>query len=697
MQAQVDPALYDVTLAHAAFRPPRRVSVAEGAADALYIRQPGGYTGPWSSDETPYMVEPMNEMASKGVETVCFVGPARTGKTLGLLEGFLSYAITCDPGDTMVVQMSQEKAREYSKVRIDRMLRYSPQLNALKSLRTADDNTHDKMFKHGMYLRIGWPSVTQLSGSDYRYVLITDYDRMPDDIEGEGSAYGLALKRTQTFMSRGMCAVESSPGRELSDPNWIPSTPHEAPPVSGILGIYNRSDRRRWYWPCPHCGEFHEAKPGLSLFNLPDEDVLVEMIREADLDRLATEYAHIFCIHCGEKIESHHKHDMNLKGVWLAENQTISADGTISGDPPKSPIAGFWMGGVAAAYQSWHSLVLRYLQGVREYALSGSDLTLQNTINTDQGMPYLPRILAKAGGVSTGPEGRKEAGMERFIVPDEARFLVAAVDVQGGQSGRFVVQVHAVGKHMEQWLVDRYSIVSTDMRQGMDGDDAPIDPASYPEDWDMVTKMVVDSTYRLIDGREMRVRMVAVDTGGEDGVTDKAYAWFRRIRREGKHGRVMLVKGGSVKNAPMIKESLVGGKKQGEKGDVILYLLNTSILKDAVSASLRRAVFGPGYMHYGKWTPKAFFDELSAEVRDSNGTWRKVRKRNESLDLSCYIRAAIVKLGADRINWDRPPAWADDLSVNIDVISRDDRQKIQADTPNIGAVRRRTSKSSYLG
>nr|WP_285222385.1 phage terminase large subunit family protein [Escherichia coli] len=20
--------------------------------------------------------------------------------------------------------------------------------------------------------------------------------------------------------------------------------------------MYNRGDRRRWYWPCPHCGEY---------------------------------------------------------------------------------------------------------------------------------------------------------------------------------------------------------------------------------------------------------------------------------------------------------------------------------------------------------------------------------------------------------------------------------------------------------
>ena len=188
-----------VRAAAQAFRPPRRVTVAEGAAESLVIRQPGGYSGPWSPTETPYMIEPMNMLASRRHEAVCFVGPARTGKTLGLLDAWLARNVTCDPGDMLIVQMSQEKAREYSKTRVDRAIRNSPALAQLMSSRGHDDNTHDKLFKHGMWVKIGWPSATQLSSSDYRYVALTDYDRMPDNVDGEGSAYALGLKRTTTF------------------------------------------------------------------------------------------------------------------------------------------------------------------------------------------------------------------------------------------------------------------------------------------------------------------------------------------------------------------------------------------------------------------------------------------------------------------------------------------------------------------
>lgn len=708
----IDSALIDICSGYEAFRPPKRVTVADGASQGLQIRQNGGYNGPWSADETPYMVEPMNMLASRRHEAVCFVGPARTGKTMGLLDGWMTYCATCDTGDMLIVQMTQDKARDYSKTRIDRAIRYSPVLHSLMSSRGHDDNTFDKMFRHGMWLKIGWPTVTQLSGSDYRYVGLTDYDRMPDDIDGEGSAFGLALKRTQTFLSRGMCMVESSPGREIEDPNWRPRSPHEAPPTDGILSIYNRSDRRRWHWPCPHCGEYFEAEPGLSLFRLPSDAELLELVRASDLEKIARKHGKIICPHCDAGIDRSHKQAMNRRGVWVAEGQHVTSDGERLGDAPFSPIAGYWLGGVAAAYQSWHSLVLRYLQGLRDYALTGSELSLQNTVNTDQGMPYMSRVLANAQANAAAPECRKETDLQRFIIPDDARFLAAAVDVQGGQNARFVVQVHAIGPHMEQWPIDRFSITQS-KREDFDGGFAPLDPASYAEDWDVLTDLVVKATYRLRDdGKELRIRMIAVDTGGEGGqkkdgsdvpdggVTAHAYAWYRRLRLAQFHGRVMLVKGASTKTAPLIKESLVGGKKQGEKGDVPLYLLNPNQLKDAVSNAFKRELPGPGYMHIPGWLPQSWFDELNAEVRMPDGAWKKIRKRNETFDLCAYIRAACLRLGVDKPSfWKAPPVWALPLEENQDVITAEQRRALQekpASSEQVAAMRRRVARSAYV-
>ena len=696
----------DVCGGFPALRPPRRVTVAEGAAAALVINQPGGYIGPWSAEATPYMVEPMNMLASRGHEAVCFVGPARTGKTMGLLDAWVGHAVVNDPGDFLVVQMTQEKAREYSKTRIDRSIRHSPALRAMKSASAQHDNTHDKMFRHGMWLRIAWPTVTNLSSSDYRYVALTDYDRMPDDIDGEGSAFALGLKRTTTFLSRGMCMVESSPGRDVADPNWRPVTAHEGPPTSGVMGIYNRSDRRRWYWPCPDCGEHFEVTPGLSLFGLPSDDELVELVREANLDELAAKYSRVICPHCGTMIGPRKKHELNQRGVWLRDGEKITAAGERYGAPSTSTIAGYWLGGCAAAYQNWKSLVMRHLQGLREYALTGSELTLKTTVNTDQGMPYLPRALVEAS--KNGGQVRQDERMVRYAVPEWARFLTAAVDVQGGSNARFVVQVHAVGPHFEQALVDRYEIKES-KREGVGTEFAPIDPASYAEDWALLTERVVQATYKTpIEGHELQVLLTVVDSGGEDGVTDKAYAWWRAMKQAKLHDRVMLVKGASTKNAAMIRQTLVGNRTSREKGDVPLYLLNVDMLKDAVHAGLRRQTPGPGYLHIPGWVNKAFIDELHhSEVRGTSGKWSQIRKRNEAFDLAGYIRAGCLRLGADKIkNWDKAPAWAAPLALNRELVTADARREMKTEAaalpppvvhPNAPLRRaRRVARSSYL-
>jgi phage terminase large subunit GpA-like protein len=549
-------------------------------------------------------------------------------------------------------------------------------------------------------------------------VAITDLDRMEnaENVDGEGPLFNLALKRTQTFGTRGMCLAESSPGIELVDPNWQAASPHEAPPTTGILGLYNLSDRRRYYWQCPMCQNWFEPKPGIELFGLPSDESLLEIVREADLEALATEYNRIICPHCQAKIGPRSKYELNRKGRWLQDGLTLMPSGEVMGKAHESTIAGYWMGGIPAAYQPWRSIILRYLQGLRSYALNGSEEMLKTTTNTDQGMPYMSRLLLDAKRNATDPSSRKEKNLQRYVVPEKARFLVACIDVQGGMNSRFVVQVHAVGPHREKWLVDRYSI-SESNREGMGSEKAPIDPAKYAEDWDLITERVSRSTYRTaVDGIELRVKLTVVDSGGEEGVTDRAYAWYRRVRKMGFASRIMLVKGvgrDQKANFPFIKETWVGGRNTGEKGDIPLYLINTNTLKDTVTAGIRRPVAGPGYFHIPDWVPPAFIDELNSEVRQENGTWKQIRKRNEAFDLLVYCEAGCLRLGADRLKWDEVvPEWARELHENCERITREERRELQANeqiaevpvatplstpvTPVRRLMRERVTRSRYL-
>ncbi|EJU6773362.1 phage terminase large subunit family protein [Escherichia coli] len=633
-------------------RAPRRMRVADAVAQYMRVPMGAGNSVPWDPLVAPYVIEPMNCLASREYDAVIFVGPARTGKTIGLIDGWVIYNVICDPADMLIIQMTEEKAREHSKKRLARTFRVSPEVVSRLSPNKNDNNVYDRTFLAGNYLKIGWPSVNIMSSSDYKCVALTDYDRFPEDIDGEGDAFSLASKRTTTFMSSGMTLVESSPGRDVKDVKWRRTSPHEAPPTTGILSLYNRGDRRRWYWPCPHCGEYFQ----------PCGDMVAGFRDIAD-PVLASEAAYIQCPSCSGRIMPEQKRELNGRGVWLRDGESINADGSRYGDPRRSRIASFWMEGPAAAYQTLSQLVYKLLTAEQEYETTGSEETLRAVINTDWGLPYLPRASMEQRK-SELLEQRAEPVPSRSV-PDGVNFLVATVDVQAGRHRRFVVQVTGYGSRGERWIIDRYNITQS-LRGDSDGESQRIDPASYPEDWDVLLTDVFHKSWPLASdpSQQMRLMAMAVDSGGEDGVTDNAYKFWRRCRRDGLGKRIYLFKGDSIRRAKLITRTFPDntgrtGRRAQAAGDVPLWLLQTDVLKDRVNNALWRDSPGPGYVHFPDWLGSWFYDELTYEERSSDGKWSKPgRGANEAFDLMVYAEALVILHGYEKIRWPDAPEWA---------------------------------------
>ncbi|CTS73028.1 phage terminase large subunit family protein [Escherichia coli] len=633
-------------------RAPRRMRVADAVAQYMRVPMGAGNSVPWDPLVAPYVIEPMNCLASREYDAVIFVGPARTGKTIGLIDGWVIYNVICDPADMLIIQMTEEKAREHSKKRLARTFRVSPEVVSRLSPNKNDNNVYDRTFLAGNYLKIGWPSVNIMSSSDYKCVALTDYDRFQEDIDGEGDAFSLASKRTTTFMSSGMTLVESSPGRDVKDVKWRRTSPHEAPPTTGILSLYNRGDRRRWYWPCPHCGEYFQ----------PCGDVVAGFRDIAD-PVLASEAAYIQCPSCSGRIMPEQKRELNGRGVWLRDGESINADGSRYGDPRRSRIASFWMEGPAAAYQTLSQLVYKLLTAEQEYETTGSEETLKTVINTDWGLPYLPRASMEQRK-SELLEQRAEPVPSRSV-PDGVNFLVATVDVQAGRHRRFVVQVTGYGSRGERWIIDRYNITQS-LRGDSDGESQRIDPASYPEDWDVLLTDVFHKSWPLASdpSQQMRLMAMAVDSGGEDGVTDNAYKFWRRCRRDGLGKRIYLFKGDSIRRAKLITRTFPDntgrtGRRAQAAGDVPLWLLQTDALKDRVNNALWRDSPGPGYVHFPDWLGSWFYDELTYEERSSDGKWSKPgRGANEAFDLMVYAEALVILHGYEKIRWPDAPEWA---------------------------------------
>ena len=640
--------------------PPERISIADAAAKYRRVYNPPAYVGPWSNETVPYLREPMDLLESREHSAVCVVAPAQSAKT-ELILNWIAYNVRCDPSDLMVVEKARTEAQAFSKMKVDRLLRHSPEIGQhLISRRTAD-NTFDKQFKSGTYLMINWPTENALSGKSLRRVALTDYDRMPQDIGGEGSPFDLARRRTNSYKRLGMTYVESSPSFDVINPRWRPETPHEAPPTEGVLGIYNRGDRRRRYWQCPHCRNWFE--PHFNTLQWPQSADPME----------CAEQAFMACPHCfqsnGAVITQDMREEIDNAGVWLRDGEKIDQDGKRSGTGRRSDIASFWVMGPNTAFGQWKTLVLNYLLAMQEYESTGNDRPLKTTINTDQGLPYTPPHIAE----SRAPEDimARAVDIGDRVVPTKVRFLMAGIDVQ---KNRFVVQVHGVvpaTNGFDLVVIDRFDIRKSE-RYDQDGERYWVNPGAYPEDWDRITEKVLDKTYPTDEPepRQMSIRAVFCDSGGRAGVTTNAYDYYRKLKAEGYGGRFWLVKGDGMKTAPRVRKTFPDSgrkdRKAGARGEIPVLMLNTDLLKDWLDKALDRTEPGGGYIEFPDHLDLSFYKELCAEIKNpQNGKWENPKKlRNESTDLINYCYAGCIFFRVEKLNWDDPPSWADEWDRN---------------------------------
>lgn len=648
-------------------KPSERLTVSEAAAKYRYIKNPPAYTGYWSNEKTPYLIEIMDTLTSLDYNGIVFVGPARVGKT-DVFYNWLLHSAICDPGDMIFYAMTREVARDISQGDLGKVFRHSTKLGEALVQGRNNDNTFDKRFRSGMRLLMRWPTITELSGKTLPRVWFADYDRVEDadDVAKEGPMFDLGMKRTTTYKRFGMTVAESSPGRPVENPKWIPSTPHEAPPTKGILGLYNRGDRRRRYWRCLECRTPFE--PDFDLFNYPESNDFME----------AAEMVTLRCPHCGFDHLPEHKRDLdhNDNAKWIRDGITWHQDGSLSGKPIRTNIASFWVKGPVAAFQTWQSLVFNFLQAKAAYDATGDEGPLKKTITTDQGKPYIPKAFESGRSPEKLMERARDWGSSKHepTVPEGVRFMITTVDVQAGSRSGFVVQTTGFGVGGDAWVIDMYRILKSE-RQDEDGDRVKMQPESYLEDWYSLLP-VIERSYPLADGsgRRMGVKLVGCDYGGADGVSTMAREFWRKLNTEHGYGnRFQLVKGEPSRHAPAYLKKYPDANQKDKfnaaRGDVPVAFLNSLELKDALSGFLGRTEPGGGMWTFPHWADPWFYSQMTSEIRTEKG-WEVPKNhkiRNEAWDLSYY---AIGLLRHEEIRahrngfWQNPPPWADEWDKN---------------------------------
>ncbi|HSF94833.1 MAG TPA: terminase gpA endonuclease subunit [Thermohalobaculum sp.] len=608
-------------------RPPEKLTVSEAALKYRILDNPGGgYSGPWTFGPVPYLRRPMDCLAvESGYSWVAVMGGAQCAKS-EIGNNWHLHTIICDPADMIFLGPDKSVVASYMVSQVNKMIRLTPEVRDRQFRFAGADNIFQKQFR-GCFLYAIWPVKSQLRARPVPRWRIDDYDAVDEDIEGEGNAMMLLEGRGVTFEGFTMGYVNSSPalGSER-----------------GIEAVVASGTDERWFVDCPQCE---------TPFELEAERVL--RFDRTDDPEDARASAHVACP-AGCVIEQPAKPALMKTGRWVGRGQHALPGGRVGGDLVEASTASFRFDGLMG-FATWGKLAKLLRDAEITFERSQDEGELRAVYNTQLGKNYKSR-LAGAEPVGASELELRAAGSDYEFgnVPPWCICLTAAVDVQGN---RFEVEVIGWGEGWRSARVDRFPILALD-----DGETA-IDPARHPEHWGVLLKRVIWRRYPVQGEpeRSLPVMCTGLDTGGIEGVTDNAFAfWNTAIRAGVPPTGLTLIKGGNNPRARLLPTPTVDARRKGAKGDPDpeLFVPNVNRMKDIIDARLRRDRPGPGYMDYPRGFPREYLEETTAETK-VGGLWTRPRGRaNETLDLEVYNMTCATRLGGKDGSLAWVPDWA---------------------------------------
>ncbi|MFN8994504.1 MAG: phage terminase large subunit family protein [Pseudomonadota bacterium] len=597
------------------FAPPPDLTVSQWADAYRMLSSKGAAEpGPYRSDRTPYLREPMDLLSERsGVEQVVLMFGAQVGKSESG-NNWLGYIIDVCPGPVMAVQPTTETAKRYSRQRITPMIEETPRLRSrVRENRSRDDanTTLAKDFPAGTLVIAGANSAAGLRSMPVRYLFLDEIDAYPLDVDGEGDPVGLAERRTATFARRKILKTST-------------------PTVKGYSRIeqaFDAGDRCRYHVPCPSCGT-HQV------LRWPQ----IKWVRD-DVGAPIPGSVRYACDACGTLIAEHEKPYMLAHGRWVGERE-------------RGQVASFHLTALYSplGWYSWEQAVAEFYDA-NEAAKGGDVSKLKVWTNT-----VLAETWEDDGDrVSEHEIAKRAEDLPRRQVPAWGLILTAGCDVQ---ADRVEVYVWAWGRG------ERSGIVEREIAYGSPSDDAT---------WRKVDELLTTEFEHALGGR-MRIHAAAIDSGGHH--TQEVYNFARErawrhviaIKGQSQAGKAVLGK-------PTDIDVTYRGLKL-RKG-VKLWPVGSDTGKATLYGRLRLTEPGAGFVHLGKWLPSEVFEQLTAErlvTKYRNGRprleWMKpAGRRNEALDCAVYALAAAHYLGMPRwreLDWQKREALLRQVASLID-------------------------------
>lgn len=651
--------------------PPRRRPIPEVVEDLRYI---GG--GGFRHDDAPYTIEP-EQVLSAGTHTgMAIVGPGQSGKTT-IPENWLFASITEDPASFLWYMPTDALRDAYVKDRVNAMIRDHEVLSSRQLPGAINDSLQFKAFR-GM-------SAHFLAANPGSFISKNAPRIVADEIDIYAASLGDPWERLEVrrqyylpaSIILGMSHPDAARGLDESKGHWD----------HGIMAWFARSDRRLFHWRCPICNAVGSPAP------IARRRMVLDYDAAAPLDEIR-EMARLRCPSCEALIEERWRREMNASGFWAGEGQTITPDGVIEGELIRSDIAGFWIHGLMSPWTAggWGGLAVARVEAERKLArgAENAERDLREVMAKRWGEPY---CAPEAVGDLEAESLRENAvDLPLGIVPEGFGVLFAACDIN---STWIEVAVGAFDYASgESVVIDHFKVGAVDAAG------TPLSLARTPAHWQVVVDRVLSPTYPMAadPSRRLPIRGALIDSAGEAGVTELAYAawrgWSRPgpgpgrgiVRRLGQNRHkvpvytAMLSKGASTPNPPRIEltwpEHQRADRKVKALGDVPVLRFAPNAFKDTVATRLgllfasdedaeaappvtTAAIRIPAGLKRPKGSAEVdFFTGVAAESRDKLGRWTRPEgaPRNEPLDL--LVQLAVLADLFDIGRGGAVPTWA---------------------------------------
>ena len=225
------------------------------------------------------------------IETVVLDWASQVGKTqIGLI--FVGFKVHHDPGPILFVEPTENLSKTVANDRIMPMIRDTPVLTPLFSSGRKDPMHLN--FPGGVLTSAWASSATELASRAIASAVTDEESRPGYDQNPEGDPVGMLRKRLATFPGRRKHLRISSPGLAKT---------------CRITKAYRNSDQRRYFVPCPQCGEMQVLE-------------FKQLHRPIDpaTGRWDNRACYYICAANGCEITHDDKYEMIRQGEWRAEN-----------------------------------------------------------------------------------------------------------------------------------------------------------------------------------------------------------------------------------------------------------------------------------------------------------------------------------------------------------------------------------------